>query len=84
MTLRVWRSCPRSAEKEPEIEELLGASGLVTSMPAHAAFAAGGALLFGSGIVAQKLLNGALKDSFAIYPQPWPPGIQISGSFRAL
>jgi hypothetical protein len=65
-----------------QIEEFWGPNPLTTSLPVGATFAGPSALLFGSSILSGKLFQASLGDALAIHPQPWPPGIQISGTFR--
>lgn len=67
-----------------DIVELLGSGPLVSSRATSAAFALAGGALFGSGIGVHRLLHGALGDALSVYPQPWPPGIRMSGKFNAL
>jgi hypothetical protein len=65
-----------------QIEEFGGANPLATPRTTQAAFAALGASLFWGGFAGEKLLHGALGEAFVIHPQPWPPGIEIKGSFE--
>jgi hypothetical protein len=64
-----------------EIEGLMGDTPRATTLTAQFAYASAGAALFAGGILGEKLLHGALEDTFCIHPQPWPPGIRISGTF---
>lgn len=64
-----------------QIEDFKGSNPLRTPLTTQGAFAALGASFFGSGIAAQRLLRGALGDALVIHPQPWPPGIEIGGTF---
>lgn len=65
-----------------EIEERQGITHLVASPAAQIAYASSGAGLFAAGVVATKVLPVSLGSWVTVAPQPWPVGIQISGSFQ--
>jgi len=62
-----------------EIAERQGFTPIITSRSVQFAYASSGAALFAAGIVASKVLSGG--RAVTAYPQPWPAGIHISGSF---
>ena len=83
--IRESQELDRSSQRATylQVEEFIGPSPHPGTMAAETAYASAGAGLFISGAVAARFLHGAgLGDSLHIVPQPWPPGLQLYGSFN--